>query len=48
VSRTGALPAGVNATEASASYTNGILEIHVPVERSMSPHRVPISYHDNK
>jgi HSP20 family molecular chaperone IbpA len=43
-----AKPAGVSATEVSASYTKGIPEIHVPVEKSMSPHRVPISYHDNK
>jgi HSP20 family molecular chaperone IbpA len=48
VSSTVTPPAGVSATEVSASYTKGIPEIHVPVEKSMSPHRVPISYHDNK
>lgn len=48
VSRTVALPAGVEAAKVSASYTNGILEIHVPIEKSMSPHRVPVSYNANK
>ncbi|MEV6605789.1 Hsp20/alpha crystallin family protein [Kutzneria sp. NPDC051319] len=48
VSRTVALPAAVEATKVSASYTNGILEIHGPIEKSMSPHRVPISFNANK
>jgi len=42
------LPAGVKADEVSASYSNGILEIHVPIERSSTPHRVPVSFTDKK
>jgi len=48
VSRTVSLPAGVKADEVSASYSNGILEIHVPIERSSTPHRVPVSFTDKK
>jgi HSP20 family protein len=48
VSRTVSLPAGVTAADVSASYSNGIREIHVPVEKSSSPHRVPVSFNDKK
>ena len=48
VSRTVPLPAGVKADKVSASYRNGILEIHVPLEKSSTPHRVPVSFDDKK
>ena len=47
-SRTISLPAGVKGADVSASYSKGILEIHVPIEKSSSPHRVPVSFDDTK
>lgn len=48
VSRTVSLPAGVKGDDVSASYSKGILEIHVPIEKSSSPHRVPVAFNDKK
>jgi HSP20 family protein len=48
VSRTVSLPAGVNAADVKASYSKGILEIHVPIEKSSAPHRVSVSFDDKK
>ena len=48
VSRTVSLPAGVKGADVSASYSKGILEIHVPIEKSSAPHRVSVSFDDKK
>jgi len=47
-SRTLSLPAGVKPTEISASYDQGILEIHVPLNQHATPHRVPVAVQSSR
>lgn len=41
--RTFTLPEGVNADELKASYTNGVLEVSVPLPETMVPRKIPIA-----
>jgi HSP20 family protein len=44
--RTISLPGGVAESDVSASYSNGVLELHVRKPELPKPHRIPISQSD--
>jgi HSP20 family protein len=44
VSRVVSLPAGSRSGDISANYDQGILEVHIPVNQTPTPHRIPISF----
>ncbi|MFB9907626.1 Hsp20/alpha crystallin family protein [Allokutzneria oryzae] len=41
--RTVRLPEGADLSQVKAGYTNGILEVRIPVQHPKEPHRIPVT-----